>query len=179
MNILYLAPPQVQTKIQNIHLKVTFQLSSPIAQLPARQEQVTGAPCVGSAVCTICTWGLQISQGAVASSLLLTHFMTLRFVSLPARGFCPTLKCGSKRLCNSQKLKQNNRTWRDCLQCHFPVFLPPLPGEGNTGQVTSHTSHGWWWHECPGGAARTPRHRVSLQTCPCSETQPLMTGRVQ
>lgn len=104
--ILLPVKPQFQTKTQNIHLKVTFHTSSPTALLPARQDHITAAPCVGSAVFTNCSWGLQLSQGTAASSLLLTHFMTQGFVSLPACGFYPTLKFGSKPLYVHRNKKQ-------------------------------------------------------------------------
>lgn len=51
----------------------------------------------------------------------------------------------------------------------FPCVAPtsPLVRE-NTGQVTSHTSCGRWWHQCPGGAARSFPADMSLQWNPAS-----------
>lgn len=107
--ILFPMKPQFWTKTQNIHLKTTFHTFSPTALLPARQYHITAAPCVGSAVFTNCSWGLELSQGTAASSLLLTHFMTQGFVSLPACGFYPTLKFGLKPLCIHRNKNQNKK----------------------------------------------------------------------
>lgn len=124
--ILLPMKPQFQTKTQNIHLKVTFHMSSPTALLPARQDHITAAPCVGSAVFTNCSWGLQLSQGTAASSLLLTHFMTQGFVSLPACVFYPTLKFGSKPLYIHRNKKQKpglEGTSRTAISQHFCLPL--------------------------------------------------------
>jgi len=53
--ILHPMKPEFQKKAQAIHLKVTFHAFSPTAQLPARQDHITAAPCVGKAVFTNCS----------------------------------------------------------------------------------------------------------------------------
>lgn len=179
--ILLPMKPQVQTKIQNIHLKVTFHMFSPIALQPARQDHVTAAPCVGSAVFTICSWGLQLSQGTVASSLLLTHFMIQRFVSLPACGFFPTLECGSKPLFiyrNEKKSKTigfGGTAWTAISLCF--CHLSTSEGEHKSGSLP-HILR-MVVTPVPWSSSQGTKLGVPLQTRPCSETQPLITGSVQ
>lgn len=152
--ILLPTKPQVQTKIQNIHLKVTFHMFSPIALQLARQDQGTAAPCVGSAVFTIGSWGLQLSQ---ALSLCLFCWLILWPKGLLA---CQPVvfilhSNVAQNLCTFTETKC--KTKQQDLEGLPGVPFPCVPAtsplvRGSTSQVTSHTPWGWWWHQCPGAA---------------------------
>lgn len=107
--ILLPMKPQFQTKTQNIHLKVTFHTFSPTALLPARQDHITAAP-----------WHCRFISSADS------FHMTQGFVSLPACGFYPTLKFGSKPLYIHRNKKQKpgleGTSWTAISQ-HFCLRL--------------------------------------------------------
>lgn len=136
------------------------------SSVAARQDHITAAPCVGSAVFTNYSWGLQLSQSTVASSLLLTHFMTMGFVSLPACGFYPMLQLGTKPLyIHRNKKTQNKQYWKGPPGLPFPhisAHLSSTKGEHRSGKLP-HTT----------GAAveflsRRRGHSMSLQWNPAS-----------